>query len=343
LPPTQLCWLARHQASDGHWDAAGFDARCAPGCRCTGSGLRDFDTGVTGLALLAFLGAGYTPQNRARYVDPTSHESVCYGEVVRRGMEWIIARQRADGSIGPPAREAMYNHALAALALTEAYGITNAVKYRKPAQKAVEFVVAAQTPGAGWRYSPNSIDCDTSVTGWCVDVLVSARISGLEVPPEALTGAKAWLESVTDSDGHVGYDRPAADRPCCTAIGLACRYFIDRKDKAVFAKSVKALGADLMSGALDARGTDFGYWYHASIGLFMADGPRGETWKTCKKAISKVLDESQRTHADGCLEGSWDPDRDRFGQAGGRVYATAINALSQEVYYRYTFSSESER
>ena len=32
--------------------------------------------------------------------------------------------------------------------------------------------------------------------------------------------------------------------------------------------------------------------------------------------------------------GSWEPI-DRWGGEGGRVYATAINALTLEVYYRY--------
>ena len=37
---------------------------------------------------------------------------------------------------------------------------------------------------------------------------------------------------------------------------------------------------------------------------------------------------------DGCAHGSWDPI-DRWGFEGGRVYATAINTLSLEVWYRY--------
>jgi len=39
---------------------------------------------------------------------------------------------------------------------------------------------------------------------------------------------------------------------------------------------------------------------------------------------------------DACVYGSWDPI-DAWGTAGGRVYATAINALTLEVYYRYEF------
>lgn len=37
--------------------------------------------------------------------------------------------------------------------------------------------------------------------------------------------------------------------------------------------------------------------------------------------------------ADGCTWGSWDPI-DRWGEKGVRVYATAINVLTLDVYYR---------
>jgi hypothetical protein len=37
---------------------------------------------------------------------------------------------------------------------------------------------------------------------------------------------------------------------------------------------------------------------------------------------------------EGCENGSWDPIG-AWGTAGGRVYATAINCLSLEIYYRY--------
>jgi hypothetical protein len=36
----------------------------------------------------------------------------------------------------------------------------------------------------------------------------------------------------------------------------------------------------------------------------------------------------------GSLQGSWDPDP-VWGGHGGRVYATAMAALTLEVYYRY--------
>lgn len=56
-----LDWLAAHQSPDGRWDSDGFDAACPRGDKCDGHAIeRESDTGLTGLALLAFLGAGHT-------------------------------------------------------------------------------------------------------------------------------------------------------------------------------------------------------------------------------------------------------------------------------------------
>jgi len=37
----------------------------------------------------------------------------------------------------------------------------------------------------------------------------------------------------------------------------------------------------------------------------------------------------------GCVDGSWDPPRNVWGPIGGRLYATTLNILNLEIYYRY--------
>src|SRR5581483_1138351 len=90
-----LKWLSRHQDPDGHWSAMDYAKQCKGGS-CNGTGVSDFDVGLT---LLAFLGAGYTPQNRASYVDAVTGQTMRFGEVVRKGLKWIIEKQGADGAI----------------------------------------------------------------------------------------------------------------------------------------------------------------------------------------------------------------------------------------------------
>jgi hypothetical protein len=42
-----------------------------------------------------------------------------------------------------------------------------------------------------------------------------------------------------------------------------------------------------------------------------------------------------------CEDGSWDPI-DEWGTAGGRVYSTALGAMTFEVYYRFTRTQQGE-
>jgi hypothetical protein len=71
------------------------------------------------------------------------------------------------------------------------------------------------------------------------------------------------------------------------------------------------------------------YWFHASHALFQLGGP---DWKTWNKSLTEALLKTQRQGA--CEDGSWDPI-DEWGVVGGRVYSTAVAALTLEVYYRY--------
>ncbi|HET6204975.1 MAG TPA: hypothetical protein VFI25_19460, partial [Planctomycetota bacterium] len=54
-----LEWLKKHQDPEGRWDSDGFSKNCK-GTVCDGPGEGLHDIGVTGLALLAFLGDGNT-------------------------------------------------------------------------------------------------------------------------------------------------------------------------------------------------------------------------------------------------------------------------------------------
>ena len=50
--------------------------------------------------------------------------------------------------------------------------------------------------------------------------------------------------------------------------------------------------------------------------------------------MKSALVPSQKTGQDGCANGSWSPIS-RWAEPGTRVWATAVNALTMEIYYRY--------
>jgi hypothetical protein len=232
----------------------------------------------------------------------------------------------------------MYDHAIGALALSEAYGMTSATVLQGPAQKSIDFLVAAQNPGKGWRYSARSGDNDTSVTGWAAMALKSADLSGFSVPHAATDGTRAWLDDVTEPTyGRVGYVRKpgpnSKDTHSMTAIGVMCRIFMDKNKS----DPRLATGCDLLLGdkpKWEGKHIDFYYWYYGSLALFQFDGPGGPKWRAWNEDMKSALVKNQNTASTGCKNGSWEP-ADQWSRQGGRVYSTAINALTLEVYYRY--------
>ena len=67
---------ADHQEQDGHWDSGKYE----------GSGIPETDCAVTGITLLAFLGAGHTDRRDK------------YKANVSKAIGWLISAQRPNGS-----------------------------------------------------------------------------------------------------------------------------------------------------------------------------------------------------------------------------------------------------
>jgi hypothetical protein len=340
-----LKWLARHQEVDGGWGVQSHTGTCGKlrSGRCAASpasATADFDTGVTGLSLLAFLGAGYS------HLSKDAPEGICFGDVVGRGLRRLLQQQDVEGFLGPRSgHKEMYNHAIATLALAEAYGLTGSALCKDPAQKAVDYLVSAQNPGRGWRYSARPGDNDTSVSGWAVMALKSAELSGLTFPRTAFDGARAWLDEVTEeSYGRAGYTHKGTGKVYCphntafdhqealTSIAVMSRIFMDKKADARVRSGAELIAREVPS--LEPSKIDYYAWYYAALALFQVDGPSGPLWTRWNKGMVDALVTSQNKGATACADGSWEPI-DRWGCEGGRVYATAINALTLEVYYRY--------
>lgn len=349
-----LRWLAAHQSPDGAWEAEGFGRWCdgrpasdGPG----GAGKAQYDVGVTGLALLAFLGAGHTHMDEGRY-----------GDVVKRGLRWLRNTQDPEGCFGPRSSgHYVYNHAIATLAVVEAYAMTGSTLWKQPARKALDFVALCRNPYFAWRYGIKPGDNDTSVTGWMMMSLKSAKlVNDADVaagrPPtfgldaDAFDGIRAWIDKMTEPEtGRVGYQQrgsgparpndlvdrfPAAKSEAMTAVGVLARVFLGENPKTSQAvQKGAALMAALPPKWDPADGSvDMYYWYYATLAMFQV----GDTaWKTWDAAMKPAMVSSQRQDGDYCLyKGSWDPI-DPWGGDGGRVYATAVMAMCLEVYYRY--------
>lgn len=340
-----LEWLRDHQAADGRWSSAGFmhDNALGRSCACDGAGLEVHDVGVTGLSLLAFLGDGNTTRQGP------------YRENVARGVAWLCAQQDRDtGLIGTRTGSAwIYDHAIAGLALCEAWYFSRNPLLRAPAQRAVDFVSRARNPYSAWRYEvPPNGESDTSVTGWMVLVLKSADEGGLTVDRSAYAAALSWLDEVSDPlSGRAGYATrgslsarmpginehfPPERGEAMTAVALLSRFLLGQTPRSLGgAEEIMDRHAALLSArppapSPDGQGPDLYYWYYGSYALYQMGGERH--WEPWRRALEGVLAPAQRD--DGDAAGSWDPDGP-WGRFGGRVYSTALALLTLEVQYRY--------
>ncbi|MBN1809307.1 MAG: terpene cyclase/mutase family protein [Planctomycetes bacterium] len=302
-----LAWLVRNQEEDGRWNAA----------RHGGSGSDAF---VTGLATLAFLGAGHT-ERTGRYK----------GNVLK-AVDWMIKQQDKDGRIGDDGA----THAACGTALCEAYGLARNGRTGKAAQAAADYSVNIhQVPYSGYGLQPKQ-DADTLVTAWFVQQLKAAKVVGLKVPGEGFQGATNWFDKVSVTDpkqdgfGSAG-GRPgeAADSLSTAAVLLGRILMGWRTTDSVCVNAAGIVGHTPPAWGDENAGVDFVYWFMASHALFQVGG---DSWKQWNDALRRTLPEHQLKTGDE--EGSWDP-AGTWSAEGGRAGSTALGALSLECYYRY--------
>ncbi|MFC5051488.1 prenyltransferase/squalene oxidase repeat-containing protein [Rubritalea spongiae] len=258
--------------------------------------------GVVGLATLAFLAHGEDPNHGP------------YSSNIKNCINFLLESQKAEnGYIGT----SMYNHGFATLALAEAYGVVDEPKIEKALQKAVDLILSAQkrNPKGAWRYSPDSKDADTTVTGCQIVALLAARNAGIPVPDSAIERALKYMSSCRDSGGAYGYTSRGGAKTTLTAIGSLCFSLAKQKNADGFDQSLEHLKQNL-----DYRDTHYTYYfeYYMSQALFHADEDLWKLWNDKNIRLMSVTQQS---------DGSWLGNR-------GPAYSTASALLSLALNYR---------
>lgn len=349
-----LAWLAAHQRGDGAWDRRHFDDQCPDLDVCRETAVSwpgaDADPAVTGLALLAFLGAGH------------AHEEGPYATTLTLGLHHLVSRQKPAGCFSLPDRMELYNDAIATLALAEAYALTGDAAFRRPVENGVRHLAETQQPCGGWDYTADVTTgrCDLSITAWVVLALKAAATAGVAVGDRTVAGVVHMLHEHTDAEGFVYYankgtgtvfDPQAAALtyrygPAMTAAGMLTRQLLGwRNDTLILQTQARLLLAEPPDLARLRGGDPTGlhseyYWYYGTLAMF---NQGGQAWPAWNRAVREALLASQDrslgpTGAKRHSYGSWPAfgrGWGKWGRAGGRVYSTALGVLTLEVYYRY--------
>ena len=301
-----LKYLANTQREDGSW----------PGVAGSNG------SGVTGICVMALMASGEDPD-----FGP-------YADNIRRALRRIIIDQDPQtGHITGGGHGSMYHHGFAMLALSESYGVVNEwllwqgsdvpVEDRRTIGQALELAVrcalTAQKKNSwgAWRYSPDSQDADTTVSGTILMGLLGARNAGIEVPNEAIEKAIIFFRTNTMQDGVVSY-QPAqshGDGITRSAIGTLVYAVGKRKDLPEYKAASEFIKRRIDQ---DVNDHPFYYLYYMAQALFQSDF---EAWKAWNQRTIKRLQEMQNE------DGS-------FASSHGPAYGTGMSVLALALNYR---------
>ncbi|MFO0981400.1 MAG: hypothetical protein U1E76_06530 [Planctomycetota bacterium] len=332
-----LQYLASIQNRDGRW----------------GSSQDDDDkygqvmVGKTALCLLAFLGAGHTPQS-----------STPYSDVTARAVKFLLSVQ--DDRSGHFGFTSAYSHGTATYALAECYAITRAPELREPLERAVDHILSEQhenrrdrKDNGGWGYFyPNGRVFDrwprASISAWQVMALKSARLGGLDIPEQSFRDARSFLLNCWDAEiGAFRYNHDPsrlrssyATLPGSTPAALFALSLLgelDHTEPAItggfeFIRERRPREYAYRGEAAfvnQAAGNPY-FWYYATLATFVRGGSDWEEWNTALKATLLPAQQQNGSWRPLCIYARYAGDDDR-----DRSYTTSLCVLMLEVYYRY--------
>ena len=244
---------------------------------------------ATAMALVAFLGAGFSHLSR------DLHDGISFGTVVKLGLQWLMARQRPDGSFEGATSAAQ---AWAAFALSEAYGMTASAPIKEPAQKAIEYIGGHPATDARTAFYQGL-------------ALKSAELADLSFPRSAGERAVAAVLA------------RRADEPASIFVRAAAQIL------QIFTyKDMRRVDLTGLPG-LDLSRMEMETLYVVGQAIFQAEGPHGGQWKAHRDRQREWIVPLQDQVHGKCDRGSWPAAATRE-----RLKTAALATMSCEIYYR---------
>ncbi|MBK1833652.1 prenyltransferase/squalene oxidase repeat-containing protein [Roseibacillus ishigakijimensis] len=304
-----LRWLKDKQKPDGSWGG-------------------QKPVGMTGLALLAYLGHCETPLSEE------------FGDAVTKAMVYLVdnnMKQNGRSASDLQDKHWCYEHAIAMYALSESYtfckqlGIENVVPQMKEAVEAgTNWIIDNANDKGGWGYSYYE-RADSSIVAWHMQALKAASSTGLDFSKmrRTINGGLDFLEATQAKNGGFGYTgkQPVGSANghfTLTGAGALCF----QQHKGVSNSNArKGVGyiEDNATFSFAQRDNNLYEHYYNSQAMI---NHGGNAWKKYNELVRDELLKSQRE------DGSW-PGNTGPGNHGDPVYSVALATLMLEVYYRF--------
>ncbi len=276
-----LAFLAAHQQEDGSFGTGGYRGNVA----------------LCGLAGLALISSGSTP-DRGPY---GAQVSKCVDYLLLHAKESGFIVQAESAGYGP-----MYGHGYATLFLAECHGMSQRLGLRDKLTKAVALIVDTQNKDGGWRYQPQRLDADISVTVTQVMALRAAKNAGVHVAQETIDRCIDYVRRSQNPDGGFMYMISGGESAFArSAAGVVALQSAGIYEGPEITKGLAYLMTFLPQADV-ARQENYYYYghYYAVQAMWHAGG---EKWNRWYPAVRDELIANQ--HHDG----SWsDPISDDF-------------------------------
>ncbi len=291
-----LEWLAANQSDEGNWKDGQTGA------------------GVDGICVMAFLASGEDP-NFGRWA-----------LTIRKALRHMVLSQDETTGYLP---NSMYHHGFAMLALAEAYGAVDESALWQGSEKpgrtlaealdlSIRCAATSQKKNrwGGWRYTPDSTDSDTSVTGAVLMGLLAARNAGMDVPDEVVDAALEYMRRSTGPNGFVAYSGGMGGMGNSmnrSAIATLVAAVSKQKDKRKYPATLKHITRQLEHR--EGHYKEY-FRYYMAQALFQGDYESWKKWNTM--TIRQLKTEQQEN-----------------GSFGNGSYNTGMSLLALALNYRF--------
>ena len=332
-----LDWLAKNQRPDGSWG----------------------NSGVTGLALLAYLANGDTPQSKR------------YGKTVSKAIQWLASsspgaklvssevinsNDRVVGlhdvtqddfgfyaggpsaGIGDVRVLHGYPHAIKVYALAEAYLMTGNYSLERPLKAFAATLIKGQKPEGDFDYNyKKGPRWDSSISFWNYQALKALDVIDLEFDglDEAIARSIPRMKLMAKYHfPYSGTSKPSGGRGN-TGLAAAGALCLQLLGAAKGDSHVDNIMGRIRKEAVPQMDWDYSpkkwvmyAWYYQTFAMFQHGGKHWEEWNS---AFQKVLIKNQHPEGYWSHELAWGAGK----TVEAKAYQTAMSALMFTVYFRY--------